>query len=312
MNNHQKQEKEKVTLKLKKNNDEKREICCSLDSVLVKHIFSFLNPELCSLYFVQYCVSSLYEKPEDPDDPQDTSTILHMEVVEKIIEVREELTYETVYLNKKHNQDKLFHSMLVWNEQMTCDQWNFWKEKKMISFEKSGYVLMKYELIYSNESMHDPKPLVHETYTQKDVLIQPMKLILHKMNALLPRSSFFRLKIIENHYDHYFKYFIHIYEMNDEKIIFLSEIFQKKEEELKQSLTYVDKYNLRNEINEKIKESNDNTRCESSPLSYVHSCLQNRTMSIHFLRSWIENIENESFCMSKEFLYELELYEQIV
>lgn len=309
MNNYQKQEKDVLELK---NNDGKKVLCCSLSSVLVKHIFSFLYPGLCSLYFVKYIVTRICEKPGgDPDDPQDTSTILQGEEVKKIIEVREELTYENVYLNKKHNQDKSFHSMLVWNGQMTCDQWNFWKEKKMIFFEKSGYVLMNYELIYSNESIFNPKPFVHETYIQKDVLIHPVKLILHKMNALLPRSSFFRLKIKENHYDHYFLLFINIYEMNDEKIIFLSEIFQKKEEELKQSLTYADKYNLRTKINEKIKESYDNTRCVSSPFSYVHSCLQNRKMSIHFLRSWIENKENESFCMSKNFLYELELHEQI-
>ena len=81
MNNYQKQEKDVLE---RKNNERKKVLCCSLSSVLVKHIFSFLNPELCSLYFVRYCVSRLGEKPGgDPDDPQDISTILHMEEVKK-------------------------------------------------------------------------------------------------------------------------------------------------------------------------------------------------------------------------------------
>ena len=296
MNQSQKQEKDGSKLK---NNEGKKVLCCSLSSVLVKHIFSFLYPGICSLYFVEYYVIRICEKPGgDSDDPRDTDSELHIEIMKEMIEVREDLTYENM------------HSMLVWNKQMTSNMWNVWKENRIFGGKKSGYVLDIYEPIYSNEPIFDPNPLVHQTYIQKDALIHPMKLILHKMNALLPRSSFFRLKIKENHYDHYFKYFIHIYEINDEKIIFFSEIFQKKEKELKQSLTYVDKEILRFEINKKIKKSNDNTSC-GSPFSYVLNCLQNRKMSIHFLRSWIENKENESFCMSKKCIYELESYEQI-
>lgn len=306
--NHQKQEKDESNLK---NNDEKKVLCCSLSSVLVKYIFSFLVPGFCSLYFVKYCVNRVYQKPGgDSDDPRDIDVRLHGEIMIEMIEVREDLTYENMYLNSVCYQDKSLHSMLVWNKQMTSNKWNMWKEKEILGGITSNYVLMDYEPVYSNESIFNPKPLVHETCIQKDALIHPMKLILHKMNALLPRSSFFRLKIKENHYDHYFRYFIHIYEMNDEKIIFFSEIFQKKEEERKQSLTHSDKENLRNEINEKIEKSNDNTSC-GSPFSYVLNCLQNQKMSIHFLRSWIENKENDSFCMSKKCIYELESYEQI-